>query len=395
MSEQQPLPGQITEPNPLEIFWEKYRRYIEGLAWLAVLAVAAFYAWRYWQRVQRNRTWNAVFDVTKIRESWEPDLRLGFPIPPDPTAFLDKVDDSDADRRAEDLDGAAEPWIRWVVACKAAKEGDPSRLEQELGALRKSRATSAYFEADPWPPVYVPPPKKELAAPKKGGKREENAPRKPAPVSLVAMLRKQAKANATFRKEHPELFTPPEPDGKESIVFETSAGTFKVKLYPSRAPKHCRNFLDKCKAGFYGGMRFHKIQHEIEGPFPQLSLAGICWLGNPVSKEEDTSKWKGAENYASKETVPHENSGLSHFPFMLAADRKEDRLGSDTDLVYFTASDAAATRDGAYVVFGRVVEGRDVIRRIVEGELSSSAEEQRGIGRPKSPVKVLKVRIES
>ncbi len=388
--EQAPIPGQITTPNPIEIFWERYKRPIQALGWILLLAIAAYYAVQYWNRLERNKTWNAFIEATRIDEAFKVDSDLASFLPPDPVAHLDKIDEAEAESKADSLDGAAGVWIRWTLACKAAKEGKVARVEALLSKMKQSPFAAPYFRKMDWPPVFVPKSDSEEAK-KDSARPTQEPPREPKPTSLASQLLHHAKKNAEFRRDHPELFAPPEPDSKKTIVFETTAGTFKVKLYEDRAPKHSKNFIEKCKSGFYKGLRFHKVQHPKVFGLPQFDLAGMTWLGNPSSKEEDKGKW--AEDYASAETVEHEDSGLSHFPFMLAAERKPDRLGSDSEVVYFTTTDASASRDGSNVVFGRVVEGKKVLRAIVEGELSSTTEENQGVGKPKVPVKVLSVKV--
>ena len=48
------VPGQITAPNPLEIFWEKNRKILTGLAITGAVAVVGFYGVRGYARHQQD-----------------------------------------------------------------------------------------------------------------------------------------------------------------------------------------------------------------------------------------------------------------------------------------------------------------------------------------------------
>src|SRR6202142_1799012 len=43
------------------------------------------------------------------------------------------------------------------------------------------------------------------------------------------------------------------------VQFDTTAGSFKVELYPDAAPKTVANFLDYVKAKHYDGTQFHRV----------------------------------------------------------------------------------------------------------------------------------------
>ena len=56
-----------------------------------------------------------------------------------------------------------------------------------------------------------------------------------------------------------------------------------------------------------------------EGPFAQFMFEGrMAFLGDPETKQDDRTKWG---QFKSEKQTEGELSGISHFPFMLAADR--------------------------------------------------------------------------
>src|SRR5215469_11433572 len=48
-------------------------------------------------------------------------------------------------------------------------------------------------------------------------------------------------------------------DKSPVVVMKTSLGTIKVELYPDKAPKTVKNFLDYVDAKFYDGTIFHRV----------------------------------------------------------------------------------------------------------------------------------------
>lgn len=156
----------------------------------------------------------------------------------------------------------------------------------------------------------------------------------------------------------PGLFAnPPLPEGSPRVRLNTSQGAIVVGLYAERAPEHVENFLKLCREGFYDGTKFHRV---VRGQLIQG--------GDPNTREGDPSTWgQGGPGYK----IPAEASGLWHFPDVLAAAKQQDDTESSGSQFYITTSDVHSL-DGAYTVFGVVVEGKDVVEAIgaapVDGE---------------------------
>lgn len=166
-------------------------------------------------------------------------------------------------------------------------------------------------------------------------------------------------------------------------VIETDFGKITVRLYDS-TPKHKENFIRLVKEGYYDGLLFHRV---IQG----FMMQG----GDPASKNAPAGAMLG--NGGPGYTVPAEIGG-KHFKGALAAARMGDaanpqRASSGSqfyivqgkpiaaaDLQQMAAASgvrytpeetqAYAQRggtpflDGAYTVFGEVVEGMEVIDAI-------------------------------
>jgi cyclophilin family peptidyl-prolyl cis-trans isomerase len=132
------------------------------------------------------------------------------------------------------------------------------------------------------------------------------------------------------------------------VRFETSAGDFVVEVDPVRAPLTAENFLRYVRDGAYDGTVFHRIiaNFVVQGGGYDDRLAPRQ-PGAPIPNESGNglSNRRGTLGLA-REDSPH--SGSSQFYINLVDNAGLDPLPS---------------RWG-YAVFGRVVEGMDVVDRI-------------------------------
>ena len=158
----------------------------------------------------------------------------------------------------------------------------------------------------------------------------------------------------------------------------TNLGTMTVKLY-SGTPKHRDNFVKLALSGFYNGVLFHRV---INGFMIQA--------GDPLSKDEaQKAAWgTGGPGY----TVPAEFvKEYRHKKGALAAARRGDaanpyKESSGSQFYIVQDERACAQLDGAYTVFGEVIEGLPVIDKIASVQTD-------GRDRPVNPVKIITVKV--
>jgi cyclophilin family peptidyl-prolyl cis-trans isomerase len=135
-------------------------------------------------------------------------------------------------------------------------------------------------------------------------------------------------------------------------VIETDRGTIVVELYEKDAPQHVANFKKLASQGFYNGLTFHRI-------VPGFVIQG----GDPNSKD-DTLENDGAGGPGY--TVPAEIK-RNHERGSLAAARTSDDVNparaSSGSQFYICLNDIPQL-DGQYTVYGKVVEGMDVVDAI-------------------------------
>jgi cyclophilin family peptidyl-prolyl cis-trans isomerase len=136
--------------------------------------------------------------------------------------------------------------------------------------------------------------------------------------------------------------------GPERVRVTTSLGAFVVELQRDRAPLSVENFLGYVKSGHYTNTLFHRV---IANFVIQGGGVGTDYKPKPVSKPIPNEAGNGLKNLRgtvglARSSGPH--SGDAQFYVNIA---------DNADL------DPLPTRWG-YAVFGRVVEGMEVVDRI-------------------------------
>jgi peptidyl-prolyl cis-trans isomerase B (cyclophilin B) len=132
-------------------------------------------------------------------------------------------------------------------------------------------------------------------------------------------------------------------------TFDTDRGAVRAELYPEKAPLTVANFVNLAKRGFYDGLKFHRV-------IPDFMVQGGCpqgtGTGGPGYKFEDE-----ADN-----GVCHDRGVLS------MANAGPNTNGSQ----FFITHVATPWLDGKHTVFGKVLEGMDVVDRIAQGDVIRS-----------------------
>jgi len=141
------------------------------------------------------------------------------------------------------------------------------------------------------------------------------------------------------------------------VSMETSKGTIKVQLYKADAPITASNFIDLVNRGFYNGLTFHRYE-------PGFCIQGGCPTGTGTGGfvEPGTTKERRIqlEVNPGKPHLKHDKTGV------LAMARSNDPNSASSQF-YFTLGNASFL-DGNYAVFGRVLEGIEVVEALRKGD---------------------------
>jgi peptidyl-prolyl cis-trans isomerase A (cyclophilin A) len=124
--------------------------------------------------------------------------------------------------------------------------------------------------------------------------------------------------------------------------FRTNKGTFEVELFEDKAPITTKNFIDLVEKGFYDGVIFHRV---IDG----FMIQG----GDP------TGTGRGGPGYTIKDefhpSLKHTSEGI-----LSMANAGPNTGGSQ----FFITLAPTPWLDGRHAIFGKVIEGMDVVRAI-------------------------------
>ena len=147
--------------------------------------------------------------------------------------------------------------------------------------------------------------------------------------------------------------------GKPVVLLATSMGDIKVELDPEKAPISSKNFLDYVKASYYDGTIFHRV-------IPGFMVQGGGFM--PGMREKSEGLRAPIKNESS--------NGLTNDAGTLAMARTSDP-NSATSQFFINVKDngflnKSQSQDGVgYAVFGRVIEGMDVVAKIVRVKTTS------------------------
>jgi peptidyl-prolyl cis-trans isomerase B (cyclophilin B) len=159
-------------------------------------------------------------------------------------------------------------------------------------------------------------------------------------------------------------------------LIKTSLGNIKIKLY-NETPGHRDNFAKLVKEGFYNGSIFHRVinQFMIQGGGAKNGTEDVGYT-IPAEINSKFMHKKGALAAARMPDQVNPNKESSGSQFYIVQGRKftdaeldelEKRLNRK-----FTAEEREAYKtvggtphlDGAYTIFGEVIDGMDVIDKI-------------------------------
>ncbi len=143
-----------------------------------------------------------------------------------------------------------------------------------------------------------------------------------------------------------------------NVLIETTSGDILVELFPEAAPKTVENFLAYVDDGFYANTIFHRV-------IPNFMIQG----GGMGARMDEKETKAPVENEA--------NNGLKNDKGTLAMARTMDPHSATAQFfINHTDNDflnhSEPTMNGwGYCVFGKVIEGMDVVDKIAKVKTKS------------------------
>lgn len=149
-----------------------------------------------------------------------------------------------------------------------------------------------------------------------------------------------------------------EPEVKEIAVLETSLGVIEIELDRDKVPVTVENFVTYVEAGFYDGLVFHRVMKDFMIQGGGFKPDGTRSNGNDPIRNEARNGLKNERGTIAMARTSDPDSATSQF-FINTVDNP----GLDYP-----------NPDGyGYTVFGKVVEGLDVVDAIESASTSGKA----------------------
>ena len=157
------------------------------------------------------------------------------------------------------------------------------------------------------------------------------------------------------------LFMTIEKENKVAVI-STNFGDMVVEFYPDIAPMHVESFMALVNEEYFNGTTFHRV-------IPGFMIQG----GDPNSRNENRAthgtggragKFFGLGNEEDPSTwlIPQEFSDTPHVKGILSMARTNDPDSASSQ--FFVCHDNANFLDNNYTVFGKVIDGLDIIDEI-------------------------------
>ena len=202
-------------------------------------------------------------------------------------------------------------------------------------------------------------------------------------------------------KEKAEPVTKTEETKNPIVIIETGKGDIKIELFAKDAPKTVENFLGLVKKGYYDGLTFHRVIADfmIQGGDPTGTGAGGESIFGGKFEDEINAKSLRLDREIVRDSILYhylkqsldrkiveENKDKSLMELYEAIGYKyNDKLnshkiirgsvamanaGPDTNgsQFFIVSSHPQPHLDGRHTVFGKVLEGMDVVTKIKQGD---------------------------
>ncbi len=156
------------------------------------------------------------------------------------------------------------------------------------------------------------------------------------------------------------------------MILKLKDGDVKIELFEDVAPNHVKRIKELANDGKYDNVVFHRV---IDGFMAQT---GDVKFGNSESKDFDLRR--AGMGGSDLPDLKQEFSSLPHDRGTLSMARSSDPNSANSQ--FFICFKPAPFLDRQYTVFGKVIEGMDLVDKIKRGDESNN-------GSVKDPDKIL------
>jgi cyclophilin family peptidyl-prolyl cis-trans isomerase len=165
-------------------------------------------------------------------------------------------------------------------------------------------------------------------------------------AAIFGCKNSDSSGNTTLNKQESTTMT--QTSGSDSIlvaVMQTSMGTIEIELFENQTPRTVENFAGLAKKGYYNGVIFHRVIENfmIQGGDPTGTGRG------------GESLWGGKFEDEIVPALKHDIPGI-----LSMANAGPNTNGSQ----FFITVVPTPWLDGKHTVFGKVIDGMDVVYAI-------------------------------
>ena len=136
-------------------------------------------------------------------------------------------------------------------------------------------------------------------------------------------------------------------EGLPRIKIMTRRGEINIELFEEDAPNTVSNMISLIEKDFYNGLVFHRV-------IPDFMIQGGCPLGNGTGNPGYQFEDECSPN------LLHDDSGA-----LSMANAGPDTNGSQ----FFITHGPQPHLDGKHTVFGKVIEGQEIVNTIQQGDI--------------------------
>ena len=159
---------------------------------------------------------------------------------------------------------------------------------------------------------------------------------------------------------------------ENTMILKLKDGDLKIELFPDVAPNHVKRITELANSGKYDGVVFHRV---IDGFMAQT---GDVKFGN--SNSPDFNLAIAGTGGSDLPDLEAEFTDIAHTRGTISAARSQNPNSANSQ--FFICFKPAPFLDRQYTVFGKVIEGMDLVDKIKRGDESNN-------GSVKDPDKII------
>ena len=146
--------------------------------------------------------------------------------------------------------------------------------------------------------------------------------------------------------------------GENIMILKLKDGDIKIELFEDVAPNHVKRIKQLAEEGKYDGVVFHRV---IDGFMAQT---GDVKFGNSSNNDFDLKR--AGQGGSDLPDLKEEFSDLPHERGTLSMARSQNPNSANSQ--FFICFKESSFLDRQYTVFGKVIEGMDLVDKIKKGD---------------------------